>query len=338
MTLHYPSLREIKANPAWAAAFGSDLFGRVEINGRNLCDGDDAKAVIQRVRYWSDRSKTAKEILKAVDLAGQKIHVIGMKNCGYTCFDSDCPTKGEGTAYVDVNAQFSVDGKPLHNYICILHELGHAKQFIENPAWFNQVAANRPNVNLKDIQSRALEMAMSRTARLKDEEAESRGINQNLAKSYAVKPQKHTFEPRESSQWIPGKNDEWKRVKQGKALPPKPSPKNPMTPPSQIPNGNQPVAQNGPPTAPPGPGSALGGPPGPPGPPPAPGAGGLGQPVTRSQMRAEGMERLQQSTFVNPHKRWAVIVEQDNMARHEWPICRETNNPVREGYNNIKLE
>lgn len=319
MTLHYPTLREIKDNPAWSAAFGSTLFGQVEINRRNLCDGDDAKAVIQRVRYWSDRSKTAKEILKAVDLAGQKIHVIGMKNCGYTCFDSDCPTKGEGTAYVDVNAQFSVDGKALHNYICILHELGHAKQFIENPAWFNQVAANRPNVDLKGIQNRALEMAMLRNAKLKDEAAEQDGNKQNLAASYAIKPSKHKFPQRESSQWVPGKNDQWKRVKQGAAKTTPPGQLDPMTPPTQV-NAT-----------PPGPQVGNGGPPMPP--PPMMGAG-----VSRTQMRKEGMQHLQQSTFVDPHKRWAVIVEQDNMARHEWPICQETNNPVREGYNRIKLE
>jgi hypothetical protein len=47
---------------------------------------------------------------------------------------------------------------------------------------------------------------------------------------------------------------------------------------------------------------------------------------------------LQSDTFgiANPDAS-KVIVEQDNMARHEWPICREKGEPVRPGYSHISM-
>jgi hypothetical protein len=114
-------------------------------------------AYLGEVRDWVAKAnyRTAQAILTVVEKALHKdVYVVGMKNGGFTCFCSDDPQVGKGVVFFDLKARYSLripDGvdqntrEPkykaerveLHPYIAFLHELGHAKQWIENPYLFD---------------------------------------------------------------------------------------------------------------------------------------------------------------------------------------------------------
>lgn len=100
---------------------------------------------LYQVAGWSSKSQTAKAVLAAVHGARKDIYLVGMIG-GYQCFSSDEPEPGTGVVYVDLNARLGVKVRgphggrttvPLHNNIALLHEFGHAKQWIENPMFFS---------------------------------------------------------------------------------------------------------------------------------------------------------------------------------------------------------
>ena len=286
MSLHFPMLQVILGSAPWMTALKSDTFGIANPSARTICSRIEMLQYIPRLREWSDGSRTALSILDYVENSSVKIHVIGMKSCGYSCFDSDCPTKGEGTAYVDIERPYFVGGAKLHTHVVVLHELGHAKQYIENPFWFNRVATSQANVLLKEIQTAALSMEA--------------GI-------YTP----HRFAHKSDGQW------------KGVQKQPQPSVRNPAAP--SVPS--LPVPTEGGPST-----QASEG-----GPPPAPKPlGGPGM-LSRNAKLDLAKNKFGLKDFVDPHKKWAMIVEQDNMARHEWPICQDKRQPVRPGYNYIKI-
>ena len=64
---------------------------------------------------------------------------------GFTMFANDSLVVGQGTLYGNLEAMARVatlapheQGKnaTLNNFVVMLHEIGHAKQFIDNPVWF----------------------------------------------------------------------------------------------------------------------------------------------------------------------------------------------------------
>lgn len=296
LSILFPTREDILATPAWRTALTSDTFGIVNPGPSTICGRIEMLKFMPALREWASGSPTGRRILDFVEGSYARIHMIGMKGCGYSCFDSDCPRKGEGTAYVDIVSQYQVGGMNLHTNVVVLHELGHAKQFIENPFWFNRVAQNRPNfVDVKDIQSGALALEAG-----------------------TYKP--HRFKRDDKGAWqaVQGKTQPSVRSGAHLAPPIKPMTSSPLPPPGQ---------GDGPPGAPPPPDFG--------GPPPFPGLPGMGGGFKQKMDDARATLGLQ--TFINPHKKWAVIVEQDNMARHEWPICREKGEPVRPGYSYISM-
>lgn len=56
-------------------------------------------------------------------------------------FSSDDPVAGQATIFWDVDMRFATQQQggqaPLHHFIALLHELGHAVQWLENPVFFN---------------------------------------------------------------------------------------------------------------------------------------------------------------------------------------------------------
>lgn len=112
---------------------------------------------LMNVREWSANSAMAREILKVVDNSSVVINLIGMEG-GFQCFDNTATnyttTRPEPTIYIDVTGQLSVYVRGPHeehlkramvrnpnmrsfdNRMATLHELGHAKQFIERPEWY----------------------------------------------------------------------------------------------------------------------------------------------------------------------------------------------------------
>ena len=247
MSFKYPTFGEIKANATLYPPTGSrDAFAAQPPGPATVCSNVEMSAIMYEVRKWSAESPTAHRIIHDVNLSKVAVHVIGMKGCGFSCFCSDHPVVGQGTVYVDVQSRYEVNGHELHTYVIILHELGHAKQFLNNPFWFNRVAARTPNIGLTDIRDAAVAMQV------------------------------------------------------GRAQPPVA----PVVP----------VHGGGPP------------------PPPPPFDPGRGQ----MALVRDAENALGNPTRAGPTHNWPFVIEQDNMARHEWPVCRETGNPVRPGYRHIR--
>ena len=128
---------------------------------KSLASDVELRKYLYEVTTWASSCPTAKAILAAVHYSFVDIYVVGMKGGGFSCFNSDYPQHGVGTVYYDLTLKmevkftgpgpteiastFKVRPKPnvsLHSYIGFLHELGHAKQFIENPGFFREVTTN----------------------------------------------------------------------------------------------------------------------------------------------------------------------------------------------------
>ena len=111
---------------------------------------------------------------------------------GYQCFSSDEPTRGAGVVYVDVNAKLGVKVQgphgqqivPLHNNIAFLHELGHAKQWIKSPAFFNGALQNTGGFE-KDIKNAASEMMTKVRTRV---ETKPEGLGYSANKNWGTAP------------------------------------------------------------------------------------------------------------------------------------------------------
>lgn len=249
MPLRFPRTSNIRSTAGWQTALTSPNFGNP-----TLCEYDEMFEIMQRIRRWAARSRTAQAIFKFLDEAKPVIHVIGMKSGGYTCFDSDAPTVGAGTCYVDVEANFSIKstGEDLHRYIAILHELGHAKQWVEMPGWFEIMGRNTAKVDFLDLRAEIVNRAT-----------------------------------------------------------PKPKTPEPVMATSE---------------------SVMSGPP-----PPPPSMDSAGP--TRMQIQSEVLKKLALPSmkFSHTHAKWPFMIEQDNMARHEWPICDEARYPRRAGYSDLAV-
>ncbi len=110
----------------------------------------EAEINIELMRRWAVKNHISKaiEILNVVKNSKVKIHVVTWRcsdaGTGFTSFDSDCPLPGEGTIYINLDAWVRVQdvrgqqgSSVYNNFILIIHELGHAKQYIEQPGLFS---------------------------------------------------------------------------------------------------------------------------------------------------------------------------------------------------------
>jgi hypothetical protein len=215
------------------------------------------------VRARAKNSPTARAILKAVEESDRVINFIGMYG-GFQCFDESADNhstkKKEPTIYVDLHGRLSVYVRGPHeqatsradavnpnmqafnNKIALLHELGHAKQFIENPTWYAFYASSQKKAEWRD-----------------SIEAKAKGL-------WTAK-----FTPRV-------------------------------------------VVKN------------SGGPPPPP-------AFGAARPNPAAQVNAF----IGKATDRAKPQKWFVVIDVDNMQRHEWPICREMGLPVRLNYTDLNV-
>jgi hypothetical protein len=158
----FPTKDEIYKNPAWEAfckgldpetraVMAGGTGGQGVITEDMLVGSFEAELAFGRVRAFAKaKTFTGHYIFEAVRRAKEKIHVVAWRSRnpaapGYSCFDSDCPRKGEGTIYVNldqlvkvstVNPEDRKKKNVYNNFVLILHEVGHAKQFIDNPKWF----------------------------------------------------------------------------------------------------------------------------------------------------------------------------------------------------------
>lgn len=323
-------LDESQARAGWA----TDLQ---KVNPPAIVGKSKVTSYFYEVIEWSKTSKTAQAILSIVQNSPTQIYVLGMKGGGFSCFNSDYPEKGVGTVYYNLTLEMAigftttgphdtaskmkldwdkdharhprlketvgmrVDQKApvaLHNYIGFLHELGHAKQFIENPLFFEGAHTNTSKFT-GEIEAAARDRKGFWTKVQSDEHrAELRA-----AAPKGIRP------------WVSPE------IPAASGRKPKLVLDNPSAGSSPIPPGSRPT----------------GGPPGPPGPPAAPGPPPPMRMLTAAEKEAERLKkdiyRLHQHKPV-PIDGWGVRIETDNLIRHEWPICDEMGYPKR-NYNDL---
>lgn len=132
---------------------------------------EETKAALAETRTWAGKSQTALELLQFVFTSPKLIHVVGMRG-GYQCFNS---TEGADlnmpVVFIDLDGKLTANvrgphnihldpGKctgtvfPVDNRIALLHEFGHAKQWIETPSMFDNTAAKEGTTQPKWGQAR----------------------------------------------------------------------------------------------------------------------------------------------------------------------------------------
>ena len=121
---------------------------------------EETKQAIAEAKAWSRQSQTAQDILDFVFSSEKLIHVVGMRG-GYQCFNStEGADKDMPVVFVDLDGKLTVnvrtphnmhvdpslfagETRPMDNRIALLHEFGHAKQWIETPAMFDNTPARQ---------------------------------------------------------------------------------------------------------------------------------------------------------------------------------------------------
>ncbi len=118
---------------------------------------DETRKAVQDAKIWSDRSETARKLMGYVETSAREILVVGMRG-GYQCFDSTgTEDKNKAVVFIDLDGRLTnfvrqphqlhfapedcskqgVTAEAMDNRIALLHEFGHAKQWIENPLYFD---------------------------------------------------------------------------------------------------------------------------------------------------------------------------------------------------------
>jgi hypothetical protein len=114
----------------------------------------ETRDAIEDTRSWASDSRTALSLLEFVERSPKKITVVGMRG-GYQCFDSTAGRNRDmPTIFIDLQGRLTVNVRNPHNLhldpnsckgfaaeldnrVALLHEFGHAKQWIERPTMFD---------------------------------------------------------------------------------------------------------------------------------------------------------------------------------------------------------
>lgn len=229
-------------------------------------------------REWASKSRTAQELIKFVEDSDVVINFVGMEG-GFQCFDESADNLATGqkepTIYVDITGHLSLWVRGPHeqhlkrsavrnpvmvsfdNRIATLHELGHAKQFIENPGWCR--LHSRALLEGRDFKGRKVQLSL----------ASLRNDIESGARAFWTAKLKPSVAATGGGASSSG------------GLPPPPPP--------------------------------MGGP-----------VGGGG---------ATGF--LPRTTDHAASQNWFVVIDSDNIARHERPICTEMGLPLRLSYTDL---
>jgi hypothetical protein len=150
----FPSPDQVYNDAKWYDECNNNPGGDAgKISRSMLVNPLEAEINIERTRIFARKhTRTGLSILEAVRKSKVTIHVVAWRssnpdNPGFSMFSNDSPVYGEGTVYVnldqlvEVTAPSEADVRTgrrtlYNNFVLILHEIGHAKQFIDNPSWF----------------------------------------------------------------------------------------------------------------------------------------------------------------------------------------------------------
>jgi len=153
MTLKY--LEEKDAEQICAGT----LQGWIKDSGYKGCfSAGETKEAVEEAKRWASKSQTALALMRFVETAPEEILVVGMRG-GYQCFDSTGTDqiKKVPVVYIDLAGELTrfvrqphqlhfapedCKGKgvpmvKMDNRIALLHEFGHAKQWMERPLLFD---------------------------------------------------------------------------------------------------------------------------------------------------------------------------------------------------------
>lgn len=158
---------------------------------------EETMNAIADTKTWARYSPTARKLMFYIQRAPQKITVVGMRG-GYQCFDSTAGRdKDKPVIFIDLNGKLTVNIRTPHNLhldpnlctgrveeldnnVALLHELGHAKQWIERPTLFDNRHPGRGGFDARiekktfatDIRDKAMAIRQQRT-KAEDEQAKS---------------------------------------------------------------------------------------------------------------------------------------------------------------------
>lgn len=143
---------------------------------------------IADTKEWARYSPTARKLMFYIERAPQTITVVGMRG-GYQCFDSTAGrNKDKPVIFIDLNGKLTVNVRTPHNLhldpnactglvadldnnVALLHEFGHAKQWIERPTLFDNRHPGRGGFDARiekktfatAIRDKAIEVRQRRT-------------------------------------------------------------------------------------------------------------------------------------------------------------------------------
>jgi hypothetical protein len=149
MALKFPTPHQVRTEK-WADVNSAlSGIGAPPIPMGRICQPLEAELNVELARRWARKhSPTGERIISFIKASVVPIHVIAWRgegmDEGFSMFDSDSPIPNAGTVWVNLDVFVEVQqdvhslgrNKMFNNFIVILHELGHAKQFIEQPSLF----------------------------------------------------------------------------------------------------------------------------------------------------------------------------------------------------------
>ena len=159
--------------------------------------------VWSKLRIWSAPSRTARDLFRFIDESKQVIHVVGMSG-GFQCFGSaQGSDHKKGVIFVDLDAKLMIIANTSHNLhlpmdvmsklwkgtsggntradldnrITLLHEIGHARQWIEKPGWFDNDYRTATKVGVGDAAKTMKDLTAAEILRLATAKAGAGGAS-----------------------------------------------------------------------------------------------------------------------------------------------------------------
>ena len=240
---------------------------------------------------WAWNSKTARDLMAAVTSSEKQIYVVGMRG-GFQCFNStEGPDQDLPVVFIDLDGRLTVNVRtphnlhwtpntcrgtvlPLPNRIALLHEFGHAWQWIERPLMFDNQKGKATPKKIAVTDTRA-----DGVAKWNDDGT----VKQKMV---TVKGGKFDFDARLEK----GKFASAIKARAEQTW-------------SKLPDAERGFLRTGDDT-------------------------GVSGAVQAPKGTPDEYE---------PPK-WGVTIEEDNMSRHEWPICIELDLPLRKNYRDVNAE